>query len=356
MIKNKTDYFAKLKKISNILLFFNKKLRHKVRNYLNTKIIEITKTELTEKYPNDYLIFSRNGVGDIFFTASLIKEFKKTHPGKVIYITEKPKLENYIKTFKSIDEVIVNKNLDILQSEAPFQSQIRKGHLNFLYFPYRGKKKNYVFADSYANLLGVALDAQRELPLISPENIINAETEIKKLNIEPSKTIILIPEAVMFDHNKVKPKTWKKLADELKNKGYDVVFNSSNRAYKKYKTTFLPVMDFIALAKQVKHIVSFRSGICDVLAGVGIYNLTAVYPENLDVIWTNKFLFDELLNKYHEKTKDDEFENIFHIYSLNSNFKVNNISEIILDGNEKHLIQEVLHSIKIDKPSEYAYN
>lgn len=333
-----------IKKIINIVFFFNKTTRVKLRNNIDQQVIKTITEEIKNKYPNDYIIFSRNGVGDIFFVASLLKEFKKNNSGKIVYITDKPKLCKFIKAFSSVDEVIGDSKFGILQFISPLQKSIQKGNINYIFFPYRGSRKNYTFADSYSNLLGLEYNPPRELPKLTKKNKLNAEKEIKRLGISPDKTILLIPEAVMFDHRILDSKFWKDLADKLTNMGYDVVFNSNNKAYKKYKNTFIEMTDFIEFCKNIKHIISFRSGICDVLVGVGITNITSIYPQNLEVIWADKFIFDNLLNKYHEKTKETEFENIFHIYSLNSNFHRNDIKEIIHNTN-KQTMQEILNSI-----------
>lgn len=349
-----------IKRIINLLFFFNKSLRKKLRTELDLELIKSINKEISESYPNDYIIFSRNGVGDIYFVASLLEEFKKKEPTKkIIYMTDKPKLVKFISSFSGVDKVVADKDFKILQVISPLQKKMEPGKINYLYFPYRGSKKNFVFADSYANLLDLDLKTQRSLPKLTKENLQKAEAEFKRLKCTPDKTIILIPEAVMFDYKVLTTKFWTKLADILKKEGYQVVFNSKSKAFKNYKSTFLEMTDFIAFCKLVKHIISFRSGVCDVLAGANINNITAIYPQNLDVIWANKFIFDNLLNKYHEQVGLTEFENIFNIYSLNSNFNRRNIKEIIYEYNDNKLITEILSSVnsnKIDTNKELIYN
>lgn len=319
-----------------------RKYRRSWRNkLLNEYYKYIVKDIVKCKHSDSYVFFSRNGVGDVFFAASLIKEFKKIHQGRVVYITEKKSIAKFLNSFPSIDEVIYEKNFDSLQGMAIVQRKIQKQQLNFLYFPYRGNKPNYTFSDSYANLLGVPLDSERELPIINDDDIKLADDEIKKLKIDPAKTIILIPENVMWDYRVLNTKFWKELADELKKSGYDVVFNSNNKEYKKFKNTFIPINAFVYFASQVKHIISFRSGIDDLLVGMGITNLTTIYPNNMEVIWADKFLFDELLNKYHVKLYEYELDNLMQIYSLSSIFNTN-IDEIIFDGFEEDLLENII--------------
>ena len=135
----------------------------------------------------------------------------------------------------------------------------------------------------------------------------------------------------MFNYKFLPPEFWKQFAKKIINQGYDVVFNSNNPEYTEFKMTFLPIMDFLALAKQIKYIISFRSGINDLLVGMNITNLTAIYPKHLEVLWADNYIMENLYNRYHEKLFKSEFENIFHIYSLNSNFRRNDISEVIFN-------------------------
>lgn len=172
------------------------------------------------------------------------------------------------------------------------------------------------------------MNAQRERPVISQENYKNANLEFKKLKIDPKKTILLIPDATMFNYHTISHEFWYNLVKNIENKGYDVVFNCKLKEYKKFKNTFLSVMDFLAFAEQIRHIVSFRSGINDLLTGVGNYNQTVLYPPNLEVIWADAIAFHDL-HKYHISKFDTEFENIFSIHSLNTPFNSNKINEII---------------------------
>ena len=324
-IKNKRNH-----KIIRLLGF---KIKYKLKNkYQPEKFFELESMQfIKDNYPQDYVILSRDGVGDNFFLAGLCKEFKKQHSGKIVIIVLQKKLIDYLKSFPSIDEVIYEPKFKVIQNKGILQREIQKGKLNLIAYPYRGEKPNYVFADSYANLLNLPLDTKYELPVISSKNISIAEAEINKLIINPSKTILLIPEATMFNYKFLPPEFWKQFAKKIINQGYDVVFNSNNPEYTEFKMTFLPIMDFLALAKQIKYIISFRSGINDLLVGMNITNLTAIYPKHLEVLWADNYIMENLYNRYHEKLFKSEFENIFHIYSLNSNFRRNDISEVIFN-------------------------
>lgn len=293
-------------------------------------------------YADSYLIYCRNGIGDIFFAASLMQAFKEQHKGRIVFLTEKPKLKEFLQAFPGIDEVLVDKEATF-QHLAIVQRKIAKGLLNFLYFPYRGNKPNHLFADDYTNLLDLDLHTKRQIPQLKKEHLNHARMEFDRLKINPQKTILLIPESVMFDHRTIKATDWIKLAKKLTKEGYDVVFNSTNSAYSGFKTTFLPILDSVAFAQQVRYIVSFRSGINDLFVGMGIHHLMAIYPYNMEVIWADKFLFDELLNKYHTHPFEHELENILNIYSLSSNFNCQAVQEVLYDGD----IEDIYKKIKI---------
>ena len=222
---------------------------------------------------------------------------------------------------------------------------MQKGTLNKLFFPYRGAKKTYTFSDNYNNMLDMPLDTARELPVINKKNYIKAEEEFEKLKLNPQNTVLLIPDATMFDYRIIDSVFWINLAGKLQNPGYEVVFNCNMPEYKHFKCTFLPIMDFLAFTKQVKYIVSFRSGISDLLAGMNMFNMSVIYPPNLEVIWADALQFHNL-HKWHEQKYDNEFDNIFNIHSLNATFKTDKIDEIIYDYNDERIIERITNNCK----------
>ncbi len=348
LITNKT--INRVLQVSVAILFiFNGKKKKQKKAYLEYLYRNEKKRQLASliynKYPDCYCVFSRYGLGDVFFVASLIKEFKSKNNARVVYFTEKKRLVKFLRAFSSIDEVVWDKNIGFLQSEQTMQNSMQKGKLNKLFFPYRGTKETYTFSDNYNNLLDVSLNAERELPVISEENYKKANLEFEKLKVDPNKTVLLIPDATMFDYNIIHSKFWYDLVEKLENKGYDVVFNCKLKKYKKFKNTFLPVMDFLALAGQVKHIVSFRSGVSDLLTGMGYYNQTVLYPPNLEVIWADAIVFHDL-HKRHIPKFETEFDNMFSIHSLNTTFKTNKINELIYNYNDSKIINQILECLK----------
>lgn len=344
LLKNKHINKVVLFFISLVFIFDSKKRREinsKIKNiYRNSKKKQIANL-IQKNYFDGYCIFSRYGIGDIFFIASLLKEFKQKNKGKIIYFTEKKSLVKFLQAFPSIDKVVYDKDIKFLQEEQTLQQHVSLGKLNKLFFPYRGTKSTYTFSDNYNNLLDVPLNAHRELPTIKETNYDNAKKEFSKLKIRKSKTILIIPEATMFDYRIIDSNFWQKLADNLIGKGYDVVFNSKSSDYKKYKNTFLPIMDFMAFVQQVKYVISFRSGISDLIAGMGNYNLSVLYPPNLEVIWADAIMFHDL-HKNHIQNNDNEFDNMFSIHSLNNTFKTNLIDEIIYNYDDENIIKQII--------------
>ena len=334
-----------LQVLANVFVLNSKKrknIRKGLKERLNAKARAQIARLINSKYSDCYCFFSRYGIGDIFFIASLIKEFKKNNNNaKVVYFTEKKHLVPYLKAFSSIDEVVFNSEFAFLQDEKVLQRRPEIGKLNFLFFPYKGGKATYTFADNYTNLLGLPLDAEREMPSVSPQNFENAKKEYEFLGLTPEKTVVLIPEATMFDYRVLTPVFWKNLADKLESMGFNVVFNTLNKEYEEYKTTFLPVIDFLIFASKARKIVAFRSGITDLLAGYGLKNIITIYPPNLEVIWAEGDVM-EYLNKNHIKKFDNEFENVFNIYSLNSNFNRNDITELVYYCDEQKMENDIL--------------
>lgn len=343
LLKNKYINKIALFFISLFYIFENKKkrkIKSEIRSiYRNSKKKQLANL-ICNKYSNCYCFFSRFGIGDIFFVASLLREFKKNNKGKIVYFTEKKGLVKFLQAFPSIDKVVYDKDIKFLQEEQTLQQHIAIGKLNKLFFPYRGTKPTYTFSDNYNNLLDLPLNSPREIPTISEGNYSNAEKEFKKLKIRKSKTILIIPEATMFDYRIIDSSFWKKLANTFIEQGYDVVFNSKSKEYRSYKNTFLPIMDFMAFVQQIKYIVSFRSGVSDLMAGMGNYNLSVLYPPNLEVIWADAIMFHNL-HKNHIQKCDNEFDNMFGIHSLNNTFNTNCINEIIYNYDDEGVIKQI---------------
>ncbi len=329
-------------------VFFKKSKAKGVRHVYANKMKRLIVNLIKEKYSDYYCIFTKNGIGDVFFTASLINKFKRINHGKIAYFTEKKSIANFIKAFPSVDEVVFDKNFVFLQCEQALQDKIQKGIINKMFCSYQGNKSSYTFADDFNNFLGLPLGTERELPIITEENLKNANNEFKKLKVSPEKTILIIPDAIMFDYRTIDELFYKLLTDELKQKGYDIVFNTKLKEYKKFKNTFLDIMDFVAFAKQVKHTISIRSGITDLFVGMGINNLTALYPQNLEIIWAPDMVLFNNFHKNYKKYYDMEFENIFNIYSLNKIFKRNDIQEIIYNYDDKEIVEKIIKKINFN--------
>jgi len=350
MKKLKNKKFNKfIVSILSILTFNNAKKRRELRNeiqniYKNEKKAEL-KQLINSKYSNDYCFFSRYGLGDIFYFASLLKEFKKKNSGRIIYFTEKRGLIDFIKMFTSIDEVVYDQDLKFLHAEQTLQKSITKGELNKIFFPYFGKKETYTFSDNYTNLLNLPLDTKREIPIPHENSYLKAQEEFLNLGLNSEKTILIIPDATMFNYKKLNSAFWTKLINKLQDEGYDIVFNTKLKEFKNYKNSFLPIVDFIAFAKQVKHIIALRSGICDLFAGMDITNMSILYPQQMDCCWADAPAFREL-HSNHTKLFDNEFDNIFNIHSINSNFRTNKFHEVIYNYDDEFVIKDILEHIR----------
>ncbi len=351
MIKQLLKYktINKLAQIGiSIFYLFNKyKQKQEKENifccYTSEQLYKLSKL-IKEKYSDYYCIFTRYGLGDILYTASLIKEFKKRNNAKVVFFTEKKRLVKFLKAFESIDDVVYNKDLKFLQNNQVMQTTLKKGRLHKLFFPYRGEKKTYQFCDNYTNLFGLPLDTNRETPVISEENYQKARNEYNRLNLKPEKTVIIIPDAEMFDYRLLGDRLWEKVLKTLEEAGYTPVFNTKLKDFKKYKNTFIPIMDFLAFAKMAKYIVTTRSGINDVFGMMGLYNQTVIYPPNLEVIWADAVIFNEL-HRNHVKKYETELENIFNIHSLNATFKTDKIDEVIYNYNDDEITDNIIKRI-----------
>lgn len=154
--------------------------------------------------------------------------------------------------------------------------------------------------------------------------------------------------AVSFDYTVLSIDFWTKLADKCINIGYDVVFNlDNNKKFKKYKQIFLPMTQQIEFVKLCSSVISFRSGLTDILAGSGIEKIIVIYPPKMNFLTLSRNDMErEVPKAYYWEDNKSFNENIFNITSLNKIFKRDCYKEIIFDGNEEKLLEKLITLIK----------
>ena len=92
---------------------------------------------------NKYLIFRTDRIGDFLLTAILVNSIKRNDTNAIITIVSSEKNYDYIKSFKSIDEVILLKN--DLNSKIKLIKRLRASYYKYLII-HDGKKRSSIIS------------------------------------------------------------------------------------------------------------------------------------------------------------------------------------------------------------------
>ena len=310
--------------------------------------------EFVDKYKTtcDYILVPSPGLGDIFFFASYLKEFREKYNCKIGVLLREERCREMLSTFECIDEIYVDKYLFWHSFNSDLSSpKIKKNSVIKISFPYdKNLKKLKTFAEHYAYLLGLGTRASMSLPQIPDEYIQEAQQYYKEEGLDASKTIILAPYALYFDYKKIDKTFWDELANRLLTQGYTVVFNTTDYQYSDYKRIFPDrIMLLVAMAAISKAFISIRAGINDVLSGFGLSNQIILYPENFAITPEAIFnKFRDLQLKITDKLNSEEREKVlFNFYSVNANFSSLNLhcKELVIDKKTSEIIAQITGGI-----------
>ncbi|MEE0495264.1 MAG: hypothetical protein UDK34_01960 [Cyanobacteriota bacterium] len=299
-----------------------------------------------ELFDIDYIFLTSPELGDNYFLASYIEEFKKSHNNpKIAILLREDKCKEMIKTFGTVDKIIVdkywfNKNFNNNHSIP----QIKSKSVIKIHFPFFHKKIiPATFKEHYAYLLGLHDKTKTTIPKIPEKYLEFAQKEYKRLNLNPQNTIILSPFSQYFNSNLIPVNFWLKLAQELEKTGYNVLFNTKDEIYRyKYENIFPnEILELIAMISMAKQIISTRAGLNDILAGYGLCNQIALYPHGLEIMKFNVF---KKFNEYNKKYLKNDINKIFNLHSLKTQFQ-NDCSEIIYDK-QTDVTEEIIKNIK----------
>lgn len=290
-----------------------------------------------------WLLEPVGGLGEAFVAAGLMKAFKEKCGGKVVFITTSQSKYDLLKTFKDIDKLIL---FNISTDASALQDLIKSNKIIDINLY---KEDSYLATDMIdrtKHCLGIEGDVELTKPIINNEDESVAKDVFEKLSLKKGRTIFLSPYANSCNFKVLSENFWTKLADELIKKGFEVVFNVDEKSYPNYKKVYLPINQIIPFANLCSHVLSFRSGLVDVIAGTTSAKLMVIYAGNdqqFSVAFSNNDLID-ITKKFYRY--DDEIglvENFLTMELINTIAKSDNkIEQIIFDGNEENLLNHIL--------------
>lgn len=291
---------------------------------------------------NYWLLEPVGGLGEAFVAASLMKAFKEKNGGKVLFITSSQSKYDLLKNFEDIDKLLL---FDISTDAFTLQEIIKNNKIVDINLY---KEDSYLATDMIdrtKHCLGLEGDVELTKPIVYSQDEKIAKEVFDKLGLKKDRTIFLSPYANSCNYKVLSENFWSKLADEFIKNGYEVVFNVDENSYLKYKRVYLPINQTIPFANLCSHVLSFRSGLIDVIAGTTTAKLMVIYAGN-DQQFSVAFSNSDLINitqKFYRY--DDEIgltENFLNMELINTIAKNNTIEQIIFDGNEENLLKHIL--------------
>ncbi len=315
--KMKKDNYGRIKK--EITRFFTKKIynpffRELIFFFLYNKI---------RPAKRGYTILNMGGAGDFFLNCLLLKAFKEKYGGKLKLVVKSHMTDIANMFTYAVDDII-----PVKYSQRDFSSCFYRktfaedrfvlAHPCQSYFentkPLLGYK-NINLLDICKLTLNLDFKAEISMPVIEEKYRISAQKKFKNLNLRQGKTVIIAPEARTVQVLGLS--FWKELVKELKEKGYDVFLNAVDKdsIFDGVEYEFIRFAEIIPFANLCGHVISVRSGLCDVLAVLDC-RLHVIYPGQQ-----------------------------YYKFSLNGMFESNNIREYVLDDNEQSLKELILKNL-----------
>lgn len=295
-----------------------------------------------EEIKDYWLLEPVGGLGEAFVAACLMKTFKAEKGGKVLFLTTSQSKYDLLKTFKDIDELfLLNPYTD-----APVLQELINNNKIIDINIY--KEDSYLATDMIdrtEHCLGLEGDSYLTKPVISKEDKTIAKDAFEKLGLQQGKTIFLSPYANSCNFRVITERFWSKLADELIKRGFEVVFNVDENSYANYKKVYLPINQIIPFADLCTHVLSFRSGLIDVIAGTTTAKLMVLYAGNnqqFSVAFTNEDLINITKKFYKYDDNIGLAENFLNMELINTIAKGSDIEQIIFDGDEENLLNYII--------------
>lgn len=325
-----------LTKVINITIPFKSK-RKEYRKYLNELLIEAIKDDFRKQYPDYYQFVMFHPWGDFYIPCALMTEFKKQHNNtKILAVCTNETQEQVLKSFDAIDEIVkIPENyyhsLFPVKLSEKFNQCLEKGKLYCL--------SHWLYSDADCNKSINFLELYTKMLGLKSPTALNVK-EHKHIN--NTNKILIYPESNSFDDQEFPLEFWITLADELSKLGFEIVFNTKEKKYGDYQTTFLPVLEQLDAALGCKFVIGMRSGFSDILAINNLKNHIVVYPKNMYFKTISKEQQKKEFNRAFIMEKDKTFEeNMFRITSL----KMFNPYAIELHKQDKQLLNTIVNII-----------
>lgn len=246
-----------------------------IRAFLKLRKIKLKKDEICLICPA--------GIGDTYFTCSLINEIKKKYKTNISVLIKKEHLAIAMAFKKDIKSIFFFDSESIkftkLFSLKFSPSKFFYSHPGMLFFPRKlrilGYKINLL--DLYKLLFNLDKDSELTKPNFKKINIANKN----------KRQVFLAPESSTA--NEISADLWFNLYKLFNELGYEVLINSNKAKFNfNKKAKFYNLEELPAILENCKYFISSRSGICDWIAETKV-NKIIIYNNH---VWYDGTIFD----------------------------------------------------------------
>lgn len=326
-----------------------KKWRKKCRNkLLNLFILK----RLIKKYPKGIFFLSPHaGIGEFVQSLCLMKALKHKIAKQIVIITSKKSEEDICKLYNNTVTCYYEPNLKIYETNKMSES-LEPGKLYPFYtLPKPTAIKRTKDIDFLKDFFKLPQNVKIEK--IKPDRPQKIDDSFLKLEniFKSEKTILLFPEANTYDSSVVTNELWIEVATKLQNVGYTCIFNSKE-VFEGFLNIFLPIDKTIYLSSLATAIITFRSGLSELLALATNCKMLVIYPNGTTNLFKkecniNIDCFAERLKTYPIILEDSNNPVIssFKIGSLSDNFDRKNCKNFFYDFDNVKFINFLMKEI-----------
>lgn len=330
-----------------------KSWRKKCRNLLLNLLISYPFIiKMRKKYPDGVFLLSPHaGIGEFVQSLCLMKALKDKISKQIVIVTTKKNERDICNLY--IDTVSCYYNPDIKIYETnPITNILEKGKIYPMYLlPKSNATKRSKDIDFLKDLFLLDQNVKIEKvipnkPDIISDNFLELENILKN-----KKTIFIFPEANTYDASVVSDKLWIEIANKLQNKGYQCIFNSK-KVFNGFLNVFLPVNETIYLSSLAYGIISFRSGLSELIALTTKCKMLVIYPNGTTHLFKKEcnVSIDEFLKRIENfplilSNPNNPIVSSFKIGSISENFDRSECKDYYYDFNNSDFINFILSEL-----------
>ena len=312
-----------------------KSWRKKIRLNLQRKLLSKSLiAKLSKKYPDSVFLQSPHaGIGEFIQSLCLMKEVKKKIGKNIVIVTNK-KIESQIcKLYEQTIDCCFDKDFEPCSS-VKMEEKLKVNNIYPMYqLPNKNSAKRKYDIEFLKDFFG--LDENAKIEKIKPKRPKDVSDKFLTLeNIFKShKTILLFPDANTYDSTVISDEFWIDIAKELNKKGYHCVFNSP-KTFNGFENIFLPLDETVYLSSLADGIISFRSGLSELLAVTTKCKMLVFYPNGTSHLFRKEcqVSIDDFKKRIENmplilRDKNNPVISTFHVGSLSCNFDRDNCKD-----------------------------